>query len=115
MEVATQAAAQACGQQEDSRFSAEVAATSMAAIMAPGLASPFPAMSKAVPWSGEVRTMGRPSVLLTPSSKRSVLSRSEERRVGKACVSTCRSRWSPYHYKKTHYNIYSYHNILLTP
>src|SRR3546814_11544373 len=25
--------------------------------------------------------------------------RSEERRVGKACVSTCRSRWSPYHYK----------------
>src|SRR3546814_19734735 len=22
---------------------------------------------------------------------------SEERRVGKACVSTCRSRWSPYH------------------
>src|SRR3546814_15244928 len=32
--------------------------------------------------------------------------RSEERRVGKACVRTCRSRWSPYHYKKkspTHY------------
>src|SRR3546814_17466536 len=24
------------------------------------------------------------------------LSRSEERRVGKECVSTCRSRWSPY-------------------
>src|SRR3546814_9901472 len=23
--------------------------------------------------------------------------RSEERRVGQACVSTCRSRWSPYH------------------
>src|SRR3546814_16999659 len=31
--------------------------------------------------------------------------RSEERRVGKECVSTCRSRWSPYHYKKkTKYN-----------
>src|SRR3546814_13512666 len=28
-------------------------------------------------------------------------SRSEERRVGKACVSTCRSRWSPHPYKKT--------------
>src|SRR3546814_20609745 len=27
-------------------------------------------------------------------------SRSEERRVGKECVSTCRSRWSPYHEKK---------------
>src|SRR3546814_8330719 len=29
------------------------------------------------------------------------LIRSEERRVGKACVSKCRSRWSPYHQKKT--------------
>src|SRR3546814_17492878 len=28
------------------------------------------------------------------------LARSEERRVGKECVSTCRSRWSPYHKKK---------------
>src|SRR3546814_5407879 len=27
-------------------------------------------------------------------------SRSEERRVGKGCVSTCRSRWSPYNKKK---------------
>src|SRR3546814_21172160 len=26
-----------------------------------------------------------------------VVRRSEERRVGKECVSTCRSRWSPYH------------------
>src|SRR3546814_19141883 len=26
-----------------------------------------------------------------------MLARSEERRVGKECVSTCRSRWSPYH------------------
>src|SRR3546814_21083883 len=25
------------------------------------------------------------------------LARSEERRVGKECVSTCRARWSPYH------------------
>src|SRR3546814_15663716 len=25
------------------------------------------------------------------------VTRSEERRVGKECVSTCRSRWSPYH------------------
>src|SRR3546814_3543167 len=30
----------------------------------------------------------------------SVIVRSEERRVGKECVSTCRSRWSPYHSKK---------------
>src|SRR3546814_13188239 len=31
--------------------------------------------------------------------KSDVAPRSEERRVGKECVSTCRSRWSPYHYK----------------
>src|SRR3546814_3167524 len=30
--------------------------------------------------------------------------RSEERRVGKECVSTCRSRWSPYHSKKKKQN-----------
>src|SRR3546814_15666406 len=28
---------------------------------------------------------------------RRISHRSEERRVGKECVSTCRSRWSPYH------------------
>src|SRR3546814_9554701 len=36
-------------------------------------------------------------------------SRSEERRVGKECVSTCRSRWSPYHYKKKHKTIATTH------
>src|SRR3546814_14781038 len=30
--------------------------------------------------------------------------RSEERRVGKGCGSTCRSRWSPYQYKKKNQN-----------
>src|SRR3546814_14184070 len=29
-----------------------------------------------------------------------IVGSSEERRVGKECVSTCRSRWSPYHSKK---------------
>src|SRR3546814_6389929 len=33
----------------------------------------------------------------TPQSLSIALPRSEERRVGKECVSTCRSRWSPYH------------------
>src|SRR3546814_3696274 len=36
-------------------------------------------------------------VYLTMASSRMTGSRSEERRVGKECVSTCRSRWSPYH------------------
>src|SRR3546814_5685834 len=57
--------------------------------------------------SREARTLGevRSQVVLNPtdcaSSVRTrvvmVVSRSEERRVGKECVSTCRSRWSPYH------------------
>src|SRR3546814_14138216 len=34
--------------------------------------------------------------VLTRSQKRAdIVDRSEERRVGKECVSTCRSRWSP--------------------
>src|SRR3546814_10125325 len=33
----------------------------------------------------------------TFSGPASATMRSEERRVGKECVSTCRSRWSPYH------------------
>src|SRR3546814_20089934 len=36
----------------------------------------------------------------TPFGYQTNVLRSEERRVGKECVSTCRSRWSPYHYKK---------------
>ena len=39
--------------------------------------------------------------LFSAESKKSLLTnqdlRSEERRVGKECVSTCRSRWSPSH------------------
>src|SRR3546814_17293347 len=39
--------------------------------------------------------------------------RSEERRVGKECVSTCRSRWSPYHYtkKKSHNTVLKCHSL----
>src|SRR3546814_20173349 len=34
-------------------------------------------------------------------SSAAIDARTEERRVGTACVSTCRSRWSTYHSKKT--------------
>src|SRR3546814_15278820 len=40
--------------------------------------------------------------------------RSEERRVGKECVSTCRSRWSPYHSninKQPHTNLACVYNF----
>src|SRR3546814_15053284 len=49
----------------------------------------------------EPRLKEIPFILLTsrrePAEIISGLERSEERRVGKECVSTCRSRWSPYH------------------
>src|SRR3546814_13541782 len=44
----------------------------------------------------------------TVSPQLYVANRSEERRVGKECVSTCRSRWSPYHYKKNIQTLISY-------
>src|SRR3546814_7031754 len=53
------------------------------------------------------RTEARPRVISWVSERRMALpvrhlstagsQRSEERRVGKECVRTCRSRWSPYH------------------
>src|SRR3546814_1149481 len=39
-------------------------------------------------------------VLVHAAPPRWVKARSEERRVGQECVSTCRSRWSPYHTTK---------------
>src|SRR3546814_17085435 len=39
--------------------------------------------------------------------------RSEERRVGRECVSTCRYRWSPYHKKKTYDITYQTHRNYL--
>src|SRR3546814_16985697 len=46
------------------------------------------------------RIMGavlRGHALARPIGNRVVIFRSEERRVGKECVSTCRSRWAPEH------------------
>src|SRR3546814_12328445 len=43
-------------------------------------------------WLGTSALVGRLLKLPIPQ-----VLRSEERRVGKECVSTCRSRWSPYH------------------
>src|SRR3546814_13175077 len=52
--------------------------------------------------------LGFRSLSMTPAAlgpvktmvRRLAVRRSEERRVGKECVSTCRSRWSPYPLKK---------------
>src|SRR3546814_17136269 len=40
---------------------------------------------------------GKARIIGTVAPCEQVAERSEERRVGKECVSTCRSRWSPYH------------------
>src|SRR3546814_14436743 len=45
-------------------------------------------------WRGETRGKHKAG---QPWGGRGDCIRSEERRVGKECVSTCRSRWSPYH------------------
>src|SRR3546814_19651179 len=52
------------------------------------------------PDAGELLVDGRPVGGKPVGGSRSLSLkelRSEERRVGKECVSTCRSRWSPYH------------------
>src|SRR3546814_164496 len=43
------------------------------------------------------REGSRQAVKNNESAGRRIKERSEERRVGKECVNTCRSRWSPYH------------------
>src|SRR3546814_17997373 len=40
------------------------------------------------------------SFSLCPQQTQARSNRSDDRRVGTECVSTCRSRWSPYNYKK---------------
>src|SRR3546814_20597413 len=41
--------------------------------------------------------------------------RSEERRVGKECVSTCRSRWSPLHSNKKHIQMQALNTTSYSP
>ncbi len=48
------------------RLEARISAYSIASIRLRSLAIPLPAMSKAVPWSTDVRMMGKPRVMFTP-------------------------------------------------
>src|SRR3546814_16401413 len=60
-----------------------------------------PAMTCVIPGTDDPRHMadnlgaGR-GRLPDQAERRRIAARSEERRVGKACVSPCRARWSPY-------------------
>src|SRR3546814_15514616 len=49
---------------------------------------------------------GKTTILRCIAGFEQISARSEERRVGKECVRTCRSRWSPYHYKTISYVYY---------
>src|SRR3546814_18495219 len=51
-------------------------------------------ISKLFTWTAVMQQVERGRIDLDADINRY---RSEERRVGKECVSTCRSRWSPYH------------------
>src|SRR3546814_17838342 len=72
--------------QKESKLSAPVNDISNAQPPAPVLEEPPPATQGAAVPINEAKESPQPES-----------TRSEERRVGKECVSTCRSRWSPYH------------------
>src|SRR3546814_11762922 len=80
------------------RYGARLRSTVKAAAQVPGkdVARAYLARDR---FAGEVNTAFRSiDMLLTPAlPEPAPLWRSEERRVGKECVSTFRSRWSPYH------------------
>src|SRR3546814_13938651 len=69
----------------------------LAMVYRPPLHRPDDLISRIVGWSEISRRQGL--LGLEPQIEAELdpfVSRSEERRVGNECVSTCRSRWSPY-------------------
>src|SRR3546814_19080133 len=58
-----------------------------------GLSFTFILFARAMNWS-DLHVAAAPALALCVALG---LARSEERRVGKGCVSTCRSRWATYH------------------
>src|SRR3546814_9936195 len=76
----------------------------MAATLRATIDTPCPRLPDSLGGSGRIYTgLGKYTVLAARGvfnglrKRKLAESRSEERRVGKECVSTCRSRWSPYH------------------
>src|SRR3546814_11616617 len=61
------------------------------------LGSPPPGVTRHRRFRGARTFLGARERATRPPGPLTSLPRSEERRVGKECVSTCRSRWSPYH------------------
>src|SRR3546814_15541642 len=82
----------------DWAFMAQLAATDLAARDIPYLRlySKFPTFSRIVERDFLQHSRSVVELVGYPFGTQ----RSEERRVGKECVSTCRYRWQPYHKKK---------------
>src|SRR3546814_19781886 len=69
--------------------------TALLVIDEPGLSLGF--QIQLVLWLWLTVIFGTFAEALAEGRGRAQAARSEERRVGNECVSTCRSRWSPYH------------------
>src|SRR3546814_2000874 len=84
-----------------SDWSSDVCSSDLAVAAAGG--ADFPVPANHVQWTPDAPLMEGMSRVRTAlggletESHADDATRSEERRVGKECVSTCRSRWSPYH------------------
>src|SRR3546814_16017819 len=80
-----------------------IAATDRAGLAVSGGRLPVPLFAAlsatALPWAKVHITLVDERYVAPdhPDSNEHLVRRSEERRVGKECVSTCRSRWSPVH------------------
>src|SRR3546814_17920444 len=80
--------------------------TSIPAVALHNVSCTFPARGRS---GGLYTAVKDTTILIEPGEFVSVVGptgcRSEERRVGKECVSTCRSRWPPYHSKNNNSSI----------
>src|SRR3546814_13972684 len=74
-------------------------AAAVAGAVGPAVAAPPPSGIKSITGSAEPISAAERQARIARAQRlmRESGLRSEERRVGKECVSTCRSRWSPYH------------------
>src|SRR3546814_18517210 len=74
--------------------------------ISPTIASAFETLKLTLGGNGDLQTRAQDlqttigGLQDTINQSRTAVYRSEEHRIGKACVGTCRSRWSPYHSKK---------------
>src|SRR3546814_20850516 len=70
-------------------------------VTVPGAEGDFSVLEGHAPFMATLRN-GPLTIYATPGAAPEVIEgRSEERRVGKGCVSTISTRWSPVHYNKT--------------